>query len=120
MQAPVQGNVTWQRTTFSEVESGGQQKGLTPDFARTRFRDFIRHFAKEGDYIYRDQLRQNYHVGRYHLNVEIEHIQNFDEDLAQWLISQPGTVIPFVCLHVHFNIVVGTSSKRSSSVTQCT
>jgi DNA replication licensing factor MCM5 len=98
MEAPIQGNITWKKVTLSgETQSGGQQTDITADFARNQFKQFIRYFHVDGHYIYRDQLRQNYHLSRYHLNVHIEHLQAFNEKLGQWLIEQPATVIPQVC-----------------------
>ncbi|CAJ0581805.1 unnamed protein product, partial [Mesorhabditis spiculigera] len=59
------------------------------------FRRFIREYNVGGfGMIYREQLKQNYNLGKYHLDVSLNHLQLFDEDAAQKLRTAPVRFMP--------------------------
>ncbi|XP_063426896.1 DNA replication licensing factor mcm5-like [Mytilus trossulus] len=62
---------------------------------KKRLKDFIRQFH-EGNftYTYRDQLKRNYNLGQYWLEVDIEDVSSFDESLADRLYNQPSEHLP--------------------------
>ncbi|CAK9301437.1 unnamed protein product [Gordionus sp. m RMFG-2023] len=60
-----------------------------------RFKDFIKNFCTENfNYIYRDQLRRNYDLDRYWLEISLEDITNFDEEIGDKLWNLPTEIIP--------------------------
>lgn len=97
----MEGNITWQRTTLLGTLSGGQDVEVTTDYARNTFKNFIRHFQVDNIFIYRDQLRKHYGLSKFFINVCIEHLSAFDENLVQRLIEQPASVIPMVNLYIY-------------------
>ena len=62
---------------------------------KKRLKDFIRQFH-EGNftYTYRDQLKRNYNLGQYWLEVDIEDVSSFDESLADKLYAVPTENLP--------------------------
>lgn len=46
---------------------------------------------------FRDQLKRNYFSGEYHLEINLNHLKNFDEDIEMKLRKFPGKVLPAVC-----------------------
>lgn len=57
---------------------------------KKKYREFIRTFCEANfSYKYRDNLKRNYLLGRYYLEVEIEDLAGFDETLADKLYKQP-------------------------------
>ncbi|CAI2354673.1 unnamed protein product [Caenorhabditis sp. 36 PRJEB53466] len=61
----------------------------------TQFRNFIRDFSTGGfGMIYRDQLKRNYFGGEYRLEINLNHLKNFDEDIEMKLRKFPGKVLP--------------------------
>ncbi|XP_076351638.1 minichromosome maintenance 5 isoform X1 [Tachypleus tridentatus] len=73
----------------SEVESLNLQE------IKRRFKNFIRQFH-EGNfaYRYRDQLKRQYIVGQYWLEVLLEDVASFDENLGDKLYKQPIEHLP--------------------------
>lgn len=63
--------------------------------ARKRFREFIREFH-EGtfSYSYRDQLKRNYNLGQYYLEVDFQDLTSYDEQLADKLSKSPAEFLP--------------------------
>ncbi|XP_065833334.1 DNA replication licensing factor mcm5-like [Oscarella lobularis] len=60
-----------------------------------RFGDFIRNFTDDRHtYKYRDQLRRHYNLGRFWLDVGMNDVGNFDEELADKLSKQPTEYLP--------------------------
>ncbi|XP_064602896.1 DNA replication licensing factor mcm5-like [Liolophura sinensis] len=62
---------------------------------KKRFKDFIRQFH-EGNfsYIYRDQLKRHYNLGQYWLEITLEDLSSFDENLAEKLLKVPTEHLP--------------------------
>nr|XP_018901469.1 PREDICTED: DNA replication licensing factor Mcm5 [Bemisia tabaci] len=77
---------------FDDNQSGGQ---VNLQGIKKKFKDFIRQFH-EGNfsYKYRDALKRNYNLRRYWLDVNIEDIAHFDENLADKLYKQPSELVP--------------------------
>lgn len=67
------------------VSSWGAQRSL--DFnvegsnARVRFREFFRNFRIDNDYIYRNSLIQHWNRNEYFVEVDLAHVNEFDEVL---------------------------------------
>ncbi|XP_041351942.1 DNA replication licensing factor mcm5-like [Gigantopelta aegis] len=63
--------------------------------AKKRFKDFIRQFH-EGNfsYIYRDQLKRHYNLGLYWLEVDLDDVTSFDENVGDRLVKQPTEHLP--------------------------
>ncbi|KAK3710538.1 hypothetical protein QZH41_009373, partial [Actinostola sp. cb2023] len=63
--------------------------------ARKKFKEFLREYH-EGTfaYKYRDRLKQHYNLGRYYLEVELEDLSSFDEELADKLNKNPTELLP--------------------------
>eukprot|EP00118_Oscarella_pearsei_P026954 m.310596 g.310596 ORF g.310596 m.310596 type:complete len:737 (+) comp52950_c0_seq1:92-2302(+) len=60
-----------------------------------RFADFIRNFVDDRHtYKYRDQLRRNYNLGRYWVEISLNDMSSFDEELADKLGKQPTEFLP--------------------------
>ncbi|KAL0481692.1 DNA replication licensing factor MCM5 [Acrasis kona] len=88
------GNVTYQRTVFSDDQKNARADGKTPEYFRSRFKQFIRHFHLDNVFLYRDQLRHHYNLHKYYINVRIDHLRAFDEELVQKLIQEPASMVP--------------------------
>ncbi|XP_075430026.1 DNA replication licensing factor MCM5 [Ascaphus truei] len=60
-----------------------------------RFREFLRQYRVGTDrtgftFKYRDELKRHYNLGEYWIEVEMEDLASFDEDLADYLYKQPS------------------------------
>ncbi|KAJ5075476.1 intein-containing DNA replication licensing factor mcm5 precursor [Anaeramoeba ignava] len=60
---------------------------------KQNFIQFIRKFRKQNSYIYRDQLLHNFHLKQYYLNISLEDIGVFDENLLNELMQNPNRVL---------------------------
>ncbi|KAM8930004.1 DNA replication licensing factor MCM5 [Pelodytes ibericus] len=61
---------------------------------KKRFREFLRQYRVGTDrtgftFKYRDELKRHYNMGEYWIEVEMEDLASFDEDLADYLHKQP-------------------------------
>uniref|UniRef100_A0A1B6D033 DNA replication licensing factor MCM5 n=2 Tax=Clastoptera arizonana TaxID=38151 RepID=A0A1B6D033_9HEMI len=62
---------------------------------KRRFKEFLRQFHEGNfNYKYRDALKRQYNLGQYWLEVNIEDLASFDENLADKLYKQPSEHIP--------------------------
>lgn len=60
-----------------------------------QFRKFIREYTTGGfGMIYREQLKKNYNLGEYHLEVSLNDLKNFDEEAAVKLRKYPSRFLP--------------------------
>eukprot|EP00057_Strongylocentrotus_purpuratus_P035774 XP_801948.1 PREDICTED: DNA replication licensing factor mcm5 [Strongylocentrotus purpuratus] len=60
-----------------------------------RFKDFLRKFHDANfTYKYRDELKRHYNLGHYFLDVSLDDLASFDEDLADQLQKQPAEYLP--------------------------
>ncbi|NXS14726.1 MCM5 factor, partial [Neodrepanis coruscans] len=60
-----------------------------------RFKEFLRQFRVGTDrtgftFKYRDELKRHYNLSQYWVEVEMEDLASFDEDLADYLYKQPA------------------------------
>jgi DNA replicative helicase MCM subunit Mcm2 (Cdc46/Mcm family) len=69
-------------------------KDMSDDQIRRKFKAFIRSFQINQRYIYRDQLSNNYSMNQFFIEVRIEDLSAFDEKLVTKLQDDPATTIP--------------------------
>lgn len=88
-----EGGVFFSDNFASEEQTDENQ--INRQQVKKRLKDFIRQFH-EGNfsYTYRDQLKRNYNLGQYWLDVEIEDVSSFDEALAEKLSKIPSEHLP--------------------------
>ena len=80
---------------FTTDEPMPQQLHINKVAAVKRFKEFFRKFHDESNqYTYRDQLKRHYTVHDYWVEVEIEDLSSFDEQLADSLIKLPAEYLP--------------------------
>lgn len=60
--------------------------------------DFLHAFRINNDYLYRDRLRANLAAKQYVLEVALEHVQLWNQVLAQALRERPAEILPLVCV----------------------
>lgn len=74
------------------AEPGGDDGRARRAQLQRRFREFLRQFrAGAGcSFTYRDELKRHYNLGEYWIEVEMEDLASFDEDLADSLYKQPA------------------------------
>ncbi|KAI8890257.1 MCM-domain-containing protein [Backusella circina FSU 941] len=58
------------------------------------FMDFIQNFRVVNNYIYRDQLHENLLTKQYFIEVDMNHLINFNADLANKLTTSPADFLP--------------------------
>ncbi|XP_054259539.1 DNA replication licensing factor Mcm5 [Macrosteles quadrilineatus] len=62
---------------------------------KKKFKDFLRQFHEGNfNYKYRDALKRQYNLGQYWLEINIEDLASFDENLADKLYKQPTEHLP--------------------------
>eukprot|EP01132_Coremiostelium_polycephalum_P003714 gene3714-4627_t len=62
---------------------------------KVKFLGFIRGWKNQNNvFIYRDQLIQNYNLANHFLEVNIDHLTQYDSDLTNYLLSKPNEIIP--------------------------
>uniref|UniRef100_A0A3Q2XFB4 DNA replication licensing factor MCM5 n=1 Tax=Haplochromis burtoni TaxID=8153 RepID=A0A3Q2XFB4_HAPBU len=80
---------------------GGDEGGQKRIQIKKRFREFLRQFRVGTDrtgftYKYRDELKRHYTLGEYWLEVEMEDLASFDEDLSDCLYKLPTENLPLL------------------------
>ncbi|XP_075939784.1 DNA replication licensing factor MCM5 [Anarhichas minor] len=80
---------------------GGDEGGLKKIQIKKRFREFLRQFRVGTDrtgftYKYRDDLKRRYTLGEYWVEVEMEDLASFDEDLSDCLYKVPSENLPML------------------------
>uniref|UniRef100_A0A672GWI1 DNA replication licensing factor MCM5 n=1 Tax=Salarias fasciatus TaxID=181472 RepID=A0A672GWI1_SALFA len=73
---------------------GGEEGGQKKIHIKKRFREFLRQFREGTDrtgftYKYRDELKRHYTLGEYWVEVEMEDLASFDEELSDCLYKLP-------------------------------
>lgn len=58
-----------------------------------KFAGFIREFYMDGQFLYRDQLKDNVLGSQFWLNVSVAHVRSYDQDLGQKLADQPTDML---------------------------
>ncbi|XP_013394229.1 DNA replication licensing factor mcm5-A isoform X2 [Lingula anatina] len=61
---------------------------------KKKFKDFLKQFREGSSYIYRDQLKRHYNLGQYWVDINIEDIASYDENLAEKLTKVPADHMP--------------------------
>ncbi|KAH8120608.1 MCM-domain-containing protein [Phellopilus nigrolimitatus] len=56
--------------------------------------EFLLQYRVGGEFIYRDKLRANLLLKQYYLEVDLQHVGLYNEELAHALQEQPGEIIP--------------------------
>ncbi|KAG8436418.1 hypothetical protein GDO86_007497 [Hymenochirus boettgeri] len=83
---------------YSDSFGGEQQVGddgqAKKSQLKKRFKEFLRQYRVGTDrtgfsFKYRDELKRHYNLGEYWIEVEMEDLSSFDEDLADYLYKQP-------------------------------
>jgi len=82
------------QTFFSDALSSQDGGVTTGTGAKKLFFDFIRNFRDHNDYIYRSQLRRHYHLKQYHLEVDLDDLIAFNDELANRLQTRPTEMFP--------------------------
>lgn len=63
-----------------------------------QFLEFIQNFRVNNSYVYRDQLSQNLLTKQYFVEVDLNHLINYNPDLANKLSTSPADFLPLVCI----------------------
>lgn len=81
---------------FSDNLAGGDDQSdrqTERSVVKKKLRDFLRefHVTTEGGvtYAYRDQLKRNYNLGEYWVEINLGHLASYDDDLAESLSKRP-------------------------------
>ncbi|XP_020514567.1 DNA replication licensing factor MCM5 [Labrus bergylta] len=80
---------------------GGDEGGQKRTHIKKRFREFLRQFRVGTDrtgftYKYRDELKRHYTLGEFWVEVEMEDLASFDEDLSDCLYKLPTENLPLL------------------------
>lgn len=67
-----------------------------PAQTETNLFDFVQRFRQGNDYIYRDRLRANLLAKQNVLEVAIDHVALWNQNIAQTLVETPGDILPLV------------------------
>uniref|UniRef100_A0A667XD49 DNA replication licensing factor MCM5 n=1 Tax=Myripristis murdjan TaxID=586833 RepID=A0A667XD49_9TELE len=91
---------------YSDSLGGGEGHGLDDGAQKRtqikkRFREFLRQFRVGTDrtgftFKYRDELKRHYTLGEYWVEVEMEDLASFDEDLSDCLYKLPTENLPLL------------------------
>ncbi|XP_071961885.1 DNA replication licensing factor mcm5-A-like [Antedon mediterranea] len=80
---------------FGSEEQGDGKINRLGD--QRRFKDFIRKYHDANFlYKYRDELKRNYNLQQYWLEINIDDLRSYDEDLAEKLMKQPTEFLPLL------------------------
>uniref|UniRef100_A0A7N6FEA5 DNA replication licensing factor MCM5 n=1 Tax=Anabas testudineus TaxID=64144 RepID=A0A7N6FEA5_ANATE len=106
------------------VDEGGQKRSQL----KKRFREFLRQFRVGTDrtgftYKYRDELKRHYTLGEYWVEVEMEDLASFDEDLSDCLYKLPTENLPLSeqvsrLVKVH-GIIISATAVRAKATKVC-
>ncbi|XP_056634748.1 DNA replication licensing factor Mcm5 [Diorhabda carinulata] len=79
---------TYYSSNFAQEDTPNDQINLQA--IKKQFKEFIRQYHTDNfNYKYRDNLKRNYNLRQYYLEVNIEDVGSFDENLADKLYKQP-------------------------------
>lgn len=76
------------------VDTSADEGQVRKSQLQRRFKEFLRQYRVGTDrtgftFKYRDELKRHYNLGQYWVEVEMEDLASFDEDLADYLYKQP-------------------------------
>ncbi|KAB0400333.1 hypothetical protein E2I00_010429, partial [Balaenoptera physalus] len=89
-----------------------------------RFKEFLRQYRVGTDrtgftFKYRDELKRHYNLGEYWIEVEVEDLASFDEDLADYLYKQPAEHLQLSDTMSHLvkipGIIISASGVRAKA-----
>ncbi|KAJ3289749.1 minichromosome maintenance protein 5 [Borealophlyctis nickersoniae] len=90
----------------------GERGEETRSSIEKKFVEFLRNFRLDNIFIYRDQLRENLIIKRYFLEVNLEHLISYDEELANQVKDKPADYLPL------FEDAVKTVAGQSGHVSE--
>uniref|UniRef100_A0AAQ4RGD2 DNA replication licensing factor MCM5 n=1 Tax=Gasterosteus aculeatus aculeatus TaxID=481459 RepID=A0AAQ4RGD2_GASAC len=101
---------------------GGDEGGLKKIQIKKRFREFLRQFRVGTDrtgftYKYRDELKRHYTLGEYWVEVEMEDLASFDEDLSDCLYKLIASHVSRL-VKVH-GIIISATPVRAKATKVC-
>lgn len=85
---PADAGPTLDRILNSDYDIPGAQ-------TRRRFREFFRNFRQGNVYPYRDALVRQWNRREFYVNVDLAHVNEYDEVLFNNLQSRPDQVMPY-------------------------
>ncbi|KAJ8330738.1 minichromosome maintenance protein 5 [Batrachochytrium dendrobatidis] len=74
---------------YSTAVFPGEQKDESAIVVERKFLDFLRSYRQENVFIYREQLRQNLLIKQNYIEVDLAHLMNFNEELANNFKEKP-------------------------------
>ena len=82
----------------SAYGDGGRdgQSALKPSETIRALFDFVQHYREGESFIYRDRLRANLLAKQFVLEVDLDHLIAFNEDLANRIRETPAEIVPLV------------------------
>uniref|UniRef100_A0A3B3RY64 DNA replication licensing factor MCM5 n=1 Tax=Paramormyrops kingsleyae TaxID=1676925 RepID=A0A3B3RY64_9TELE len=107
---------------------GPADDGVKRSQIKKRFKEFLRQFRVGTDrtgftYKYRDELKRHYTLGEYWVEVEMEDLASFDEELSDCLYKLPSENLPLsdqVSRLVKVpGIVISTTAVRAKATKVC-
>ena len=84
-----EGGIFWGEST---QDAGGGPSSSSVN--RVKYREFIRNFRLDEEYVYREALRSAIVTRQQMMEVDIDHLMEFDEELTNELLSKPGVHLP--------------------------
>uniref|UniRef100_A0A8C9RKN5 DNA replication licensing factor MCM5 n=1 Tax=Scleropages formosus TaxID=113540 RepID=A0A8C9RKN5_SCLFO len=114
--------------SFGGAEGPGDTGTVKRIQIKKRFREFLRQFRVGTDrtgftYKYRDELKRHYTLGEYWVEVEMEDLASFDEELSDCLYKLPSENLPLseqVSRLVKIpGIVISTTAVRAKATKVC-
>eukprot|EP00164_Ancoracysta_twista_P008827 GFYU01012862.1.p1 GENE.GFYU01012862.1~~GFYU01012862.1.p1 ORF type:complete len:727 (-),score=252.45 GFYU01012862.1:299-2479(-) len=84
-----------QQTYYSDLGLAAESNAAENNSAhKKQFREFIRNYRDGPDFIYRNQIVQNYNLRRFYIEVELGHLQGYSQTLCQRIRRSPVETIP--------------------------
>jgi len=77
-----------------QQRDGSQLPTESPAHTRLRYKSFLREFLNGDVYVYRDMLRETIGMKTYLLEIDIDHLLEFDDVLTTDLLSRPAFHLP--------------------------
>ena len=84
-----QGGIFW-----GDAPNQGESGQSSTTVNRVKYREFIRTFRLDDVHIYRDALRSAMVMRRPVMEVDVDHLMEFDEELTNELLVRPGIHLP--------------------------
>mmetsp|Transcript_17139 Transcript_17139/g.69367 ORF Transcript_17139/g.69367 Transcript_17139/m.69367 type:complete len:755 (-) Transcript_17139:2398-4662(-) len=97
--------------SYQSLETPGNSAGhddgeITGAKARVRFGKFLLDFSERNRYLYREKMLNGINAGEPSLSVSLDHLQEYDEQLASCVRNNPGFYAPI------FELAAGEISVR--------